>query len=216
MKALCLTHPDGLSGWTMIQLQADSLACQRGGRTVFTDVNFTLSSGQLLELRGPNGTGKSSLLRLIAGLGEPLSGHIALAGGSAELSIGQQAHYAAHQEAIKTPLTVAENLKFWGDFLGGGDMDAALAAFDLGPLAEYPAALLSAGQKRRLSLSRLALVPRLLWLLDEPTVGLDTASLEKLTRLLRGHLSGGGLAVVATHAPLSLTADATLTLGAPP
>ena len=183
---------------------------------MFTDVNFTLSAGQLLELRGPNGTGKSSLLRLIAGLGEPLSGHIALAGGAEELSIGQQAHYAAHQEAIKTPLTVVENLKFWGDFLGGGDMDAALAAFDLGPLAEYPAALLSAGQKRRLSLSRLALVPRLLWLLDEPTVGLDTASLEKLTRLLRGHLSGGGLAVVATHAPLSLTADATLILGARP
>lgn len=207
---------DGLSGWSMVQLQADSLACQRGGRTVFTDVNFTLSSGQLLELRGPNGTGKSSLLRLIAGLGEPLSGRIALAGGGDELSIGQQAHYAAHQEAIKTPLTVAENLKFWGDFLGGGDMNAALAAFDLGPLAEYPAALLSAGQKRRLSLSRLALVPRLLWLLDEPTVGLDVASLEKLTQLLRGHLSGGGLAVVATHAPLSLTADATLTLGGRP
>lgn len=198
----------------MVQLQADSLACQRGGRTVFTDVSFTLSSGQLLELRGPNGAGKSSLLRLIAGLGEPASGQIALSGGSADLVIGQQAHYAAHQEAIKTPLTVAENLKFWGDFLGGGDMDAALAAFDLDALADYPAALLSAGQKRRLSLARLALVPRLLWLLDEPTMGLDAASLDRLTRLLRGHLSGGGLAVVATHAPLSLTADATLVLGA--
>lgn len=180
---------------------------------VFTDVNFALSTGQLMELRGPNGTGKSSLLRLIAGLGEPASGQITLAGGSADLSIGQQAHYAAHQEAIKSPLTVIENLKFWGDFLGGGDMDAALAAFDLEALADFPAALLSAGQKRRLSLARLALVPRLLWLLDEPTVGLDTASLDRLTRLLRGHLSGGGLAVVATHAPLSLAADATLVLG---
>lgn len=211
---LCLMPPDGLSGWAMVQLQAEKLACQRGGRTVFTDVNFALSSGQLLELRGPNGTGKSSLLRLIAGLGEPASGQITLAGGSNDLSIGQQAHYAAHQEAIKSPLTVVENLKFWGDFLGGGDMDAALAAFDLEALADYPAALLSAGQKRRLSLARLALVPRLLWLLDEPTVGLDTASLDRLTRLLRGHLSGGGLAVVATHAPLSLAADATLVLGA--
>lgn len=197
----------------MIQLQADSLACQRGGRTVFTDVNFTLSSGQLLELRGPNGAGKSSLLRLIAGLGEAVSGRIALAGGSEELSIGQQAHYAAHQEAIKSPLTARENLKFWGDFLGGGDIDAALAAFDLDALADYPAALLSAGQKRRLSLARLALVPRPLWLLDEPTVGLDAASLEKLTRLMRGHLTGGGLAVVATHAPLSLEADVKLVLG---
>lgn len=198
----------------MVELKADSLACQRGGRTVFTDVNFTLSSGQLLELRGPNGAGKSSLLRLIAGLGEAVSGQITLTGGSADLSIGQQAHYAAHQEAIKSPLTVAENLDFWGGFLGGGDKAVALAAFDLEALADYPAALLSAGQKRRLSLARLALVPRLLWLLDEPTVGLDTNSLGRLTRLLRGHLSGGGLAVVATHAPLDLTADATLVLGA--
>lgn len=198
----------------MVQLNADSLACQRGGRTVFTDVSFTLSSGELLELRGPNGAGKSSLLRLIAGLGEAVSGQITLTGGNGDLTIGQQAHYAAHQEAIKTPLTVAENLKFWGDFLGGGDMAAALAAFDLAALADYPAALLSAGQKRRLSLARLALVPRLLWLLDEPTVGLDASSLDRLTRLLRGHLSGGGLAVVATHAPLDLRADATLVLGA--
>lgn len=181
---------------------------------VFTDVNFALSSGQLLELRGPNGAGKSSLLRLIAGLGEAVSGRITLSGGSVDLSIGQQAHYAAHQEAIKSPLTVTENLKFWGDFLGGGDIEAALAAFDLDPLADYPAALLSAGQKRRLSMARLALVPRLLWLLDEPTVGLDAASLDRLTRLLRGHLTGGGLAVVATHAPLSLEADVKLVLGA--
>lgn len=197
----------------MVELKADSLACQRGGRTVFTDVNFTLSSGQLLELRGPNGAGKSSLLRLIAGLGEAVSGRITLTGGSGDLSIGQQAHYAAHQEAIKSPLTVAENLDFWAGFLGGGDKAAALAAFDLEALADYPAALLSAGQKRRLSLARLALVPRLLWLLDEPTVGLDANSLGRLTRLLRGHLTGGGLAVVATHAPLDLTADATLVLG---
>lgn len=197
----------------MVQLQAKSLACQRGGRAVFNNVNFSLSSGQLLELRGPNGSGKSSLLRLIAGLGEPVAGEIALEGGIPDLSIGQQAHYAAHQEAIKSPLSVAENLQFWGDFLGGGDVAAALAAFDLADLAAYPAALLSAGQKRRLSLARLALVPRLLWLLDEPTLGLDRASLERLMTLLRGHLSGGGLAVVATHAALTLEADATLELG---
>lgn len=180
---------------------------------VFTDVNFTLAAGQLLELRGPNGAGKSSLLRLVAGLGDPALGVLALTGGSAELTIGQQAHYAAHQEAIKSPLTVIENLKFWGDFLGGGDLSAALAAFDLGVLADYPAALLSAGQRRRLSLSRLALVPRLLWLLDEPTLGLDAASLDRLMKLLRGHLSGGGLALVATHTALSLSADITLVLG---
>jgi heme exporter protein A len=199
----------------MVQLQAKSLACQRGGRAVFSDVNFALAPGQLLELRGPNGSGKSSLLRLIAGLGEPAQGEIILEGSTPDLGIGQQAHYAAHQEAIKSPLTVAENLQFWGDFLGGGDLTAALAAFDLTDLAQYPAALLSAGQKRRLSLSRLALMPRPLWLLDEPTLGLDQASLERLMRLLRGHLSAGGLAIVATHAALALAADLTLTLGSP-
>jgi heme exporter protein A len=197
----------------MVHLQANALACQRGGRAVFGDVSFALSAGQLLELRGPNGSGKSSLLRLIAGLGEPIAGAIALEGGSPELSIGQQAHYAAHQEAIKSPLTVEENLQFWGDFLGGGDIAAALAAFNLADLAQYPAALLSAGQKRRLSLSRLALVPRPIWLLDEPTLGLDQASLERLMRLLRGHLSGGGLAIIATHTALAVAADATLVLG---
>lgn len=181
---------------------------------MFSDVNFALSAGQLLELRGANGAGKSSLLRLIAGLGEAIAGEIALEGGSPDLGIGQQAHYAAHQEAIKLPLTVAENLAFWGNFSGGGDLDAALAAFDLAELADYPAALLSAGQKRRLSLSRLALVPRLLWLLDEPTVGLDAASLARLFTLLRGHLSGGGLAIIATHAALAVTADVSLELGA--
>jgi heme exporter protein A len=197
----------------MVQLQAKSLGCERGGRAVFSDVNFALASGELLELRGPNGAGKSSLLRLIAGLGEPVAGEIVLEGGRPDLAIGQQAHYAAHQEAIKSPLTVAENLEFWGDFLGGGDLKAALAAFNLADLAQYPAALLSAGQRRRLSLSRLALVPRLLWLLDEPTLGLDQASLVRLMQLLRGHLSGGGLAIVATHAALALTADATIVLG---
>jgi heme exporter protein A len=197
----------------MVQLQAKSLTCQRGGRTVFSNVNLALASGQLLELRGPNGAGKSSLLRLVVGLGEPVAGEITLEGGNPDLTIGQQAHYAAHQEAIKSPLTVKENLEFWGDFLGGGDLDAALAAFDLTDLAQYPAALLSAGQKRRLSLSRLALVPRPLWLLDEPTLGLDAASLERLMQLLRGHLSGGGLAIVATHAAIAITADVSLVVG---
>ena len=139
----------------MVELEAISLACERGGRAVFSDVSFSLAAGQLLELSGPNGSGKSSLLRLIAGLGEPANGEIALKRRHSDLTIGQQSHYAAHQEAIKSPLTVAENLEFWGDFLGGGDLAAALAAFDLADLALYPAALLSAGQKRRLSLSRL-------------------------------------------------------------
>ena len=160
----------------MAWLRAEALGCERGGRMVFSKVSFALTAGQLLAVTGPNGAGKSSLLRTIAGLSDAAAGMLLLEGGAAELPIGQQCHYAAHQEAIKPALTVIENLKFWGDFLGGGDLDAALSAFDLGRLAGFPAAFLSAGQKRRLSLSRLKLVPRLIWLLDEPHTGLDAAS----------------------------------------
>ena len=161
-----------------MELTANDLTCERGGRIVFRNVSLALSRGQLMQLTGPNGSGKSSLLRLIAGLNEPQAGRCA-EGGEADLTIGQQAHYIAHQEAVKTALTVQENLAFWRDFLGGGDVDEALAAFDLARLSSYPAGLLSAGQKRRLALARLVLVPRVLWLLDEPTVGLDTASLAR-------------------------------------
>ena len=153
-----------------MQLTGTDLRCERGGRTVFRDVGFVLQSGELMQLTGPNGSGKSSLLRLIAGLNEPGAGRLDLAGGQDELSIGQQAHYIAHQEAVKAALTVAENVGFWADFLGGDKRDEALAAFDLTRLSAYPADLLSAGQKRRLALARLVAVPRALWLLDEPTV----------------------------------------------
>lgn len=200
-------------GFVMTRLVGENLVCQRGGRTVLDGVSFALEAGQLLQVMGPNGAGKSTLLRLVAGLSEVSSGTLALQGGEAELTIGQQSHYAAHQEAIKTRLTVAENLRFWNGFLGGGDMPAALAAFDLARLADFPAAYLSAGQRRRLSLSRLALVPRLLWLLDEPATGLDAASQEMLAGHMRSHLMSGGMIIAATHAPIGLGPDFTLTLG---
>lgn len=167
-----------------------------------------------MQLTGPNGSGKSSLLRLIAGLNDAASGCLDLDGGSADLSIGQQAHYIAHQEAVKTALTVRENLLFWRGFLGGGDVDLALSAFDLQRFATFQAGLLSAGQKRRLALARLVLVPRVLWLLDEPTVGLDTASLERLVRVMAAHLHVGGMIIAATHVPLGREADTRLSLGA--
>src|SRR5437763_1136510 len=140
-----------------MQLIANQLACDRGGRRVFSNVSFAIGAGQLLEITGPNGSGKSTLLRLVAGLGEAAEGELRCQGGVADLSPGQQAHYVAHQDAIKPALTVVENLRFWGSFLGGGDVARGLEAFDLQPLADYPAALLSAGQKRRLSLARLSL-----------------------------------------------------------
>ncbi len=194
-------------------LTGHNLQCDRGGRTVFRGLSFELAAGQMLQLTGPNGSGKSSLLRLIAGLGEASSGQLALDGGGTDLTIGQQSHYIAHQEAVKSALTVAENLDFWRGFLGGGDVEAAMAALDLTRLAHYHAGLLSAGQKRRLALARLALVPRALWLLDEPTVGLDTASQGRLTKIMADHLASGGLIIAATHVALGLEPQVKLELG---
>jgi heme exporter protein A len=196
-----------------MELHAKDLTCERGGRTVFRDVGFRLEAGQLLQLTGPNGSGKSSLLRLIAGLNAAQSGKLALHGGEAELSIGQQAHFVAHQDAVKSALSVHENLAFWKGFLGGGDIDAALAAFGLARLSGYAAGLLSAGQKRRLALARLVLTPRVLWLLDEPTVGLDTASLTRFAEVMGEHLKTGGMIIAATHVPLGRDPDHRLDLG---
>ena len=196
-----------------MRLTAQDLGCVRGGREIFSGLCFALEAGQLMQLTGPNGSGKSSLLRLIAGLGEPAAGTLVLEGGAPDLEVGQQAHYIAHQEAVKGVLTVAENLAFWGDVLGGGDLGGALAAFDLEPLKDYPAAILSEGQRRRCALARLALVPRALWLLDEPTAGLDAVSQTRLTGLLKAHLAAGGLVIAATHEPLALRAEVALGLG---
>jgi heme exporter protein A len=183
---------------------ATTLACYRGGRQVFSGLEFGLAAGQLMEVRGPNGTGKSSLLRMIAGLNEPSAGSLSFDGGDKDKTLGQQAHYIAHQDAIKPALTVAENLAFWQRYLGGGDVAQALAVFALEHLAATPAALLSAGQKRRLALSRLAVSPRPLWLLDEPSVGLDEASHQRLVALVLNHLAAGGLVMATTHVPLGL------------
>lgn len=196
-----------------MQLNGDTLTCDRGGRIVFKNVSFALNSGEMLQLTGPNGSGKSSLLRMIAGLNEPVAGTLKLTGGNAELGIGQQAHYIAHQEAVKSALSVAENIGFWTRFLGGDGAAEALETFGLTRLANYPAGLLSAGQKRRLALSRLVAVRRAIWLLDEPTVGLDTASQASLAQVMAKHLSEGGLIIAATHVPLGLEATRRLELG---
>jgi len=158
---------------------------------------------------GPNGSGKSSLLRLIAGLLRPSAGRIELQGGAAEQTIPEQAHYLAHLDALKPSLTVAENLGFWTRYLGAGPSPASevLAAVGLGGLADLPAAYLSAGQRRRLSLARLIAVPRPIWLLDEPTSALDAAGQERLAELMRQHLGTGGMILAATHGPLGIEAN---------
>jgi heme exporter protein A len=199
-----------------MRIAAENIACERGGRNVFSNLSFTVGSGEFLQLTGPNGTGKSSLLRLVANLGEPSSGHIELDGGEPDLTLAQQAHYIAHADASKSALTVTENLKFWQGFLGGGEIRPALAALNLVPLAGYPVALLSAGQKRRVALARLALVPRSIWLLDEPSVGLDEASQGLLVALMRQHLKTQGIIIAATHVGLGLAPDKNVVLGSRP
>jgi heme exporter protein A len=198
-----------------MQLFADNLACVRGGREVFRNLSFALPGGEALLVTGRNGAGKSSLLRAIAGLVRLTDGRLALDGGDAEATIGEQAHYLGHQDALKTALSVGENLQFWADYLGGrADAAApALAAVDLARLADLPAAYLSAGQRRRLSIARLVAVKRPLWLLDEPTSALDAASQVRLSELMRAHLAGGGMIVAATHGNIGLETARELKMG---
>jgi heme exporter protein A len=186
-------------------LVVTDLSCARGGRLVLRGTGLALADGEALVLRGPNGAGKSTLLRALAGL-LPAGGRIEVDGQAATRDLlAETAAYAGHLDAVKSQLTVGENIGFWADLLGG-DARAALAAFDLAAIADRPAHLLSAGQKRRLGLARLLLAPRRLWLLDEPTVALDAASEARLMAEVGRHLGGGGMAVIATHAPLALAA----------
>ncbi len=196
-----------------MRLVAENLGMERGGRVLFARLNFALEPGTLTRLSGPNGAGKTSLLRLIAGLGEKSTGRLRLEGGDADLHPGAQAHFIAHQEAIKPALTARENLSFWSRFYGGGDVDAALAAFGLTALADDPAAWCSQGQRRRLALARLALGNRPLWLLDEPTVGLDSASEGRLAEVIGGHLQAGGIVLAASHVSMRPKPDQEIRLG---
>jgi len=192
------------------------LACERGGRLVYDGLSFSLKGGEALVLTGPNGAGKSSLLRQLAGLLDVVRGEIAREGGDPERTPGEQAHYVGHLDALKPSMSVAETIAFWRVFFGSIPQGAetALEALGLLHLADLPVAYLSAGQRRRLSLARLIAVPRPIWLLDEPTVALDAASVARLVRLMKGHLAQGGMIVAATHLDLGLENAKTLRLGA--
>ena len=171
----------------------------RAGVPVLQGVSFNLRQGQTLVLRGPNGIGKTTLLRTIAGLQPAASGRI---------SVDDQAvAYAAHADGVKSTLSVAENLGFWASVFGTRTVAEAIAAFDLAPIADRRAAHLSAGQKRRLGLARLLVTGRPIWALDEPTVSLDAAAVQMFARVISAHLSSGGSALIATHVDLGLAAD---------
>lgn len=189
-----------------MQLFGRGLRCVRGGREVFSGLDFTAAAGEAVAVMGRNGSGKTSLLRLIAGLLIPAGGTITLDGGDGELTLPEQCHYLGHRDALKPALSVAENLTFWADFLGGERRDAAesLTKVGLDHATHLPAAFLSAGQRRRLSLARVLTVRRPVWLLDEPTTALDAAGQDMFGGLMREHLGQGGLIIAATHAPLGI------------
>ena len=191
-----------------MRLSGRGVRCVRGGREVFSGLDFEARSGEAIAVTGPNGSGKTSLLRLVAGLLSMAGGSIDLEGGEAELTLPEQAHYLGHRDAMKPALSVLENLSFWRDFLGGDGSDAAqsLQLVGLDHAAHLPAAYLSAGQRRRLSIARLLATPRPIWLLDEPTSALDAAGQDLFAALMTEHLGRGGLIIAATHLPLGVPA----------
>ena len=189
-----------------MELTVTDLACARGGVTVLEGVSLTLPAGRALMVRGPNGIGKTTLLRTIAGLQPAVAGRISLA--------PESLTYAAHADGLKAALTTRENLAFWAAVHGQAGVEAALTAMNLTALQDRLAQHLSAGQKRRLGLARLLVTGRPVWLLDEPTVSLDAASVALFAGVVRAHLARGGAALIATHVDLGLDEAALLDLSA--
>lgn len=189
-----------------MDLSVANLTVARGGIAVLEGVTFRLSPGQALVLRGPNGIGKTTLLRTLCGLQPALAGQVSVP--------AESLAYAAHADGLKAVLSVVENLRFWAAIHGTGDAAAetAMAAMNLMALRDRRAANLSAGQKRRLGLARLLVTGRAIWVLDEPTVSLDAASVALFAGVLRGHLAGGGAALIATHIDLGLAEAGVLDL----
>jgi len=193
-------------------LQAESLACERGGRLLFKSLEFALAPGTLLRVVGPNGAGKTSLLRILCGLARPAAGRVLWSGEDAH-ALGEEYSrrllYLGHLSAIKEDLTPRENLRFALRLAGlespPAALDDALAQLGLAGREDVPARYLSQGQKRRAALARLALSQALpLWILDEPLAALDVAAIDTVLALVGAHLADGGIAVLTTHQEIEL------------
>lgn len=194
-----------------MSLVVKNLSCQRGGRTIFSELSLEIAPGEAVLLRGPNGAGKSTLLRVVAGLIPAMSGDISLNGTafSNRDDFQSQITYAGHLDAIKPQLTVAENLHFWAQLFEAENLTQTMKDFRLDEIADRPAHACSAGQKRRLGLARIAVTSRPLWLLDEPTVSLDTETTARFAATIDAHCAAGGMAFIATHIDLGLKAPRT-------
>jgi len=202
-------------GTRAVNIQLQAVAVRRGQRLIFRDLSMTIASGEAIILSGPNGAGKSTLLRVLAGLIRPVAGTVLWQGHDIFDDLaehGPRAAYVGHQDAIKLGLTVTENLSF-AAAIARRPIGPALAAMNLTALADLRARMLSAGQKRRVALARLALSNAPLWLLDEPTLGLDTASIARFGAMLAAHRAAGGMVVAATHVPLPLADVSEVRLG---
>ncbi|HAU77092.1 heme ABC exporter ATP-binding protein CcmA [Rhizobium pusense] len=195
-----------------MHLTAENLGVRRGEDFIFMNISFKLSDGEALVLTGRNGSGKSTLLRTVAGLLRPERGQVKIAGEviEAEMRPSEACHYLGHRNAMKTELTVSENLRFWKDFLGdfhgaaGVAIDEAAESVGLARITHLPFGYLSAGQQRRFAMAKLLVAWRPVWILDEPTAALDRAADDMFTDLVKGHLAKGGIVLAATHQPLGL------------
>ncbi|HTZ66740.1 MAG TPA: heme ABC exporter ATP-binding protein CcmA [Roseiarcus sp.] len=200
-----------------MRLRAWNLTIERGGRRVIAGLSFEAPEGSALIVTGPNGAGKTSLLRALAGFLPIEAGGFALDDSDEERTVGEQAHHLGHADGVKSALTAGENLAFAAAMLGGDSSRAAqlaaLTALGLGHVIDFPARLLSAGQRRRVALARLLVAKRPLWLLDEPTTALDAAAQRAFAAIMRAHVQGGGILVAAAHGALGLDDAQELRLG---
>jgi len=195
-------------------LELRDLAVRRGGRTLFAGLSLDLRAGEACALTGANGAGKTSLLRAVAGLVPPEAGSVTFGEADPVEARNAGLHLVGHQDGLKPARTTREELQFWSAWSGGtaASASAAAEALELGPLLDLEVRRLSAGQRRRLVLSRLLAAPRPLWLLDEPLSPLDARWRSRFGEMMATHLAGGGLILAAVHDPLPIAAK-TLDLG---